>query len=105
VIGKRLSGVADVRQRWRDCLDVLAAKRSSGRRYASWRDFAARLGLVPKQMSSGDCTILGGITKPGNRYLRTLFMQGARVILLRSANWAKHSSGLWLTAAAATLTP
>jgi transposase len=56
-------------------------------------------------MSSGDFTIVGGITKRGNRYLRTLFMQGARVILLRSANWAKHSSGLWLTAAAATLTP
>ena len=54
-------------------------------------------------MSSGDCTIVGGITKHGNRYLRTLFMRGARVILLRSANWAKHSSGLWLTAAAQRL--
>jgi hypothetical protein len=31
---------------------------------------------------------------PGsNRYLRTLFMQGARVILLRPANWARHSFG------------
>ena len=37
------------------------------------RDFAAWLGLVPRQMSTGDRTILGGITKRGNRYLRTLF--------------------------------
>ena len=67
--------------------------------FARGRDFAAWLGLVPKQMSTGDRTILGRITKRGNRYLRTLFMQGARVILLRPINWAKHSFGLWLTAA------
>ena len=36
-------------------------------------------------------------------YLRTMLMQGARVILLRPANWAKHSFGLWLTAAAQCL--
>ena len=36
----------------------------------------------------------------GNRYLRTMIMQGARVILLWPANWAKHSFGPWLTAAA-----
>src|ERR1700722_710970 len=35
--------------------------------------------------------------------LRTLIMQGARVILLRPANWAKHSFGMWLTAAAQRL--
>jgi transposase len=64
------------------------------------RDFAAWLGLVPKQMSTGDRTILGHISKRGNRYLRMLFMQGARVILLRPANWPKHSFGPWLTAAA-----
>ena len=50
--------------------------------------------------STGDRTILGRITRRGNRYLRTLLMQGARVILLRPANWAKHSFGPWLTAAA-----
>jgi transposase len=57
----------------------------------------------PKQMSTGDRTILGRISKRGNRYLRTMLMQGARVILLRPANWAKHSFGLWLTAAAQRL--
>ena len=66
-------------------------------------DFAAWLGLVPQQRSTGDRTILGRITKRGNRYLRTLFMQGARVILLRPVNWAKHSFGLWLKVAAQRL--
>jgi len=45
----------------------------------------------------------GGLQQDAWRYLRTLFMQGARVILLRPANWAKHSFGLWLTAAADAL--
>ena len=36
-------------------------------------------GLVPKQMSTGDRTILGRISKRGNRYLRTMFMQGAQL--------------------------
>ena len=67
------------------------------------RDFVAWLGLVPKQRSTGDRTILGHISKRGNRYLRTLFIQGARVILLRPANWARHSFGPWLTAAAKRL--
>ena len=56
-----------------------------------------------RQMSTGDRTILGRISKRGNRYLRTLFMQGARVILLRPTNWAKHSFGPWLAAAAKRL--
>src|SRR5262249_57962334 len=49
--------------------------------------------LVPKQMSTGDRTILGGITKRGNRYLRMLFMQAARVVLLRPGNWMNHGFG------------
>ena len=61
----------------------------NGAAFAKGRDFAAWLGLVPKQMSTGDRTILGRISKRGNRYLGTLLMQGARVILLRPANWAQ----------------
>ena len=33
--------------------------------------------------------------KRGNGYLRTLFMQAARVILLRPASWPKHGFGVW----------
>ena len=81
---------------------AMVAAIANGAAFAKGRDFAAWLGLVPKQMSTGDRTILGRISKRGNRYLRMLFMQGARVILLRPANWAKHSFGPWLTAAAKT---
>ena len=79
---------------------AMVAAIGNGAAFAKGRDFAAWLGLVPKQMSTGDRTILGRISKRGNRYLRTMIMQGARVILLRPANWAKHSFGPWLTAAA-----
>src|ERR1700761_6512692 len=82
---------------------AMVAAIGNGAAFAKGRDFAAWLGLVPKQMSTGDRTILGRISKRGNRYLRTLLMQGARVILLRPANWSKHSFGLWLTAAAQRL--
>jgi transposase len=82
---------------------AMVAAIGNGVAFAKGRDFAAWLGLVPKQMSTGDRTILGRISKRGNRYLRMLFMQGARVILLRPANWAKHSFGSWLTAAAKRL--
>ena len=77
---------------------AMVAAIANGAAFAKGRDFAAWLGLVPKQMSTGDRTILGRISKRGNRYLRTLFMQGARVILLRPASWAKHSFGPWLMA-------
>jgi transposase len=78
----------------------MVAAIGNGAAFCKGRDFAAWLGLVPKQMSTGDRTILGRITKRGNRYLRMLFIQGARAILLRPTSWAKHSFGLWLTAAA-----
>ncbi len=68
-----------------------------GAAFARGRDFSAWLGLVPRQMSTGGRTILGRISKRGNTYLRTLFIWGARVILLRPENWPKHSS--WLEAA------
>jgi transposase len=82
---------------------AMIAAIGNGAAFAKGRDFAAWLGLVPKQMSTGDRTILGRISKRGNRYLRMLFMQGARVILLRPENWQKHSFGAWLTAAAKRL--
>jgi transposase len=56
-------------------------------------------------MSTGDRTILGRLSKRGNAYLRMLFMQAARVILLRPRNWPKHSFGGWLASAAQRLHP
>ncbi len=79
---------------------AMVAAIGEGAAFPKGRDFAAWLGLVPRQISTGDRTILGRISKRGNTYLRTLFIRGARVILLRPANWPKHSFGPWLEAAA-----
>jgi transposase len=77
----------------------------NGTAFAKGRDYSAWLGLVPRQMSTGDRTILGGLSKRGNGYLRMLFMQAARVILLWPANWPKHGFGAWLVHAAQRLHP
>jgi transposase len=45
------------------------------------RNYAASLGLIPRQNSSGGTTRLGPITKQGDRYLRTLLVHGARAYL------------------------
>jgi transposase len=52
--------------------------------FRSGREFAAWLGLVPRQNSTGGKTRLAGITKRGNRYLRRLLINGASANLLRS---------------------
>lgn len=49
--------------------------------FASARDLAAWLGLVPRQTTTGGKARLGGITKRGNVYLRTLLIHGARAAL------------------------
>lgn len=51
------------------------------RHFASGRDMAANLGLVPRQHSSGGKELLLGITKRGDSYLRTLLIHGARSAL------------------------
>jgi len=57
------------------------------RRFRSGRDFAAYLGLTPREYSTGSVRRLGRITKRGNRYLRMLLVHGAR-----SALWAGKRS-------------
>jgi Transposase IS116/IS110/IS902 family len=49
----------------------------TGDTFSKGPDFAAWLGLMPKQISTGDHTILGPISRRGNRYLRALFVQAA----------------------------
>ena len=75
----------------------------TGDAFSKGRDFGARLGLVPKQISTGDRTILGKISKRGNKYLRTLFVQAARVVLLRPVTWKRHGLQPWIAAAARRL--
>jgi transposase len=84
---------------------AMVAAIGNGAAFARGRDYSAWLGLVPKQMSTGDRTILGRLSKRGNGYLRMLFMQAARVILVRPANWPRHGFGAWLVRAAQRLHP
>jgi transposase len=78
---------------------AMVAAVGTGAAFAKGRDFAAWLGLVPKQISTGDRTILGGLSKRGNRYLRTLFVGGAQALLQRPHHWGGHGFGRWLQAA------
>ena len=71
--------------------------------FTKGRDFSAWLGLVPKQISTGDRTILGKISKRGNKYLRTLFVQAARVVLLRPRSWERQGLKPWIETAAKRL--
>ena len=71
----------------------------SGDVFSKGRDFAAWLGLVPKQISTGDRTILGKISKRGNRYLRVLFVQAAWVILVKPMSWERYGLKSWIESA------
>src|ERR1700759_3091875 len=63
--------------------------------FKNGRQFAAWLGLVPKQRSSGGRARLVGISKRGDRYLRTLMIHGARAALSR-AGGKQDPRSLWL---------
>jgi transposase len=78
---------------------AVVAAIGSGDVFSKGRDFAAWLGLVPKQISTGDRTILGKISKRGNRYLRVLFVQAAWVVLVKPQSWERHGLKSWIEAA------
>ena len=67
--------------------------------FKNGRHCAAWLGLVPRQISTGDRTILGKISKRGNRYLRVLFVQAAWVVLIKPMSWERHGLKPWIEAA------
>jgi transposase len=74
---------------------AVVAAVGDGRMFASGRDMAAWLGLVPRQHSTGGKPTLGSISNRGNTYLRELFIQGAQssfVYLKRD----QSSLGQWL---------
>ena len=75
----------------------------SGDMFARGRDFGAWLGMVPKQTSTGGRPILGKISKRGNKYLRTLFVQAARVVLVKRVSWERYGLKAWIEAAAKRL--
>jgi transposase len=74
---------------------ALAAAIGNAGTFARGRDLAAWLGLVPRQMTTGGKPRLLGISKRGNKYLRTLLIHGARSAMpsLLATNTAL---GAWL---------
>jgi transposase len=80
---------------------AIVAAIGTGDQFSKGRDFGAWLGLVPKQMSTGDRTILGNISRRGNRYLRTLFVQAAWVVLVKVGpkQWERYGLKSWIEAA------
>lgn len=67
---------------------AIVAYAGNGAQFRSARHFAANLGLVPKEHSSGGRQRLGSITKRGNGYIRKLLVQGAWSIIrhLKTSN-------------------
>jgi transposase len=79
---------------------AMVAAIGTGDAFSKGRDFGAWLGLVPKQISTGDRTILGSISKRGNRYLRALFVQAAWVVLVKlGKKWERYGLRSWIEAA------
>jgi len=61
----------------------------NGAAFRRGRDFAAWVGVVPRQYSTGGKARLYGISKRGNIYLRRMLIHGARAVLFR----IKHDTG------------
>ena len=83
---------------------ALIAAIGNGAAFRRGREFAAWMGIVPREHSTGGKQKLLGISKRGNTYLRTLFIHGARAVLQQST---KQTSGLraWLAQLSARTHP
>jgi transposase len=76
---------------------AVVATVGDARMFRHGRQFAAWLGLVPRQHSSGGTRRLGRITKRGDVYLRTLLIHGARTVMRHRARRTDATSR-WITA-------
>lgn len=74
---------------------AMIAKIGNGSEFKHGRELSAYLGLVPKQHSSGEKKVLGGISKHGDRYLRELLIHGGRSSL-QAAKKKNKNTGLFL---------
>ncbi|WP_456405772.1 IS110 family RNA-guided transposase [Thiolapillus sp.] len=65
---------------------AIIAAIGDGKEFKNGRHFAAWLGLVPRQHSSGDRHVMMNITKRGDQHLRTLLVHGARAVVRTASN-------------------
>ncbi|EDI7542108.1 IS110 family transposase [Salmonella enterica] len=101
-IEKQLTSVARQNETCRRLLDIpgvgpliataAVAIMGEASAFKSGREFAAYVGLVPRQTGSGGKIRLLGISKRGDKYLRTLFIHGARAAALLT-----KEPGPWIT--------
>jgi len=82
---------------------AVVASIGHGGGFKQGRDFAAWLGLVPKQESTGGRTKLGRLSKRGNKYLRMLFIQAAHVVLVTRPAAARRALWPWIERASRRL--
>jgi transposase len=75
---------------------AIVAAIGNGAAFRKGREFAAWMGLVPKQYSTGGKAKLAGISKRGNLYLRKILIHGARAVVLRSKR-ERIAMGAWIT--------
>lgn len=73
---------------------ALAATVGDAKNFDNGRQFAAWLGIVPKQHSSGGKPTLLGMSKRGDPYLRTLLIHGARAVIYRAMQ--KNDPDSWI---------
>jgi transposase len=76
---------------------AIVAAIGNGAAFRKGREFAAWLGLVPKQYSTGGKARLLGISKRGNIYLRKILVHGARAAVLRIKR-DRAPIGAWMNA-------
>jgi transposase len=76
---------------------AMIAAIGNGAAFHKGREFAAWLGLVPRQYSTGGKAKLFGISKRGNSYLRKILIHGARAAVTRMKR-ERAPMGSWMTA-------
>ncbi|ELC0661048.1 IS110 family transposase, partial [Vibrio fluvialis] len=74
---------------------AIVATVSDGKQFRSSRQFAAWVGLVPRQYTTGGHVQLGRISKRGDKHIRTLLIHGARAVIARCKDKTDRNS-LWL---------
>jgi len=74
------------------CASALSSAIGDGKAYRKGKDFAASLGLTPRQHSTGGKQKLLGISKRGDGYLRKLLVHGARSVIRHAKNKDDHLS-------------
>jgi len=97
-VAKRLQSIAGVGPTTAAAMVVTVG---TPQEFRNGRQFAAWLGLTPKQHSTGGKTRLGRITKRGDAYLRTLLILGAKSALqaaLRKPPEGRHRLQQWIVA-------